>query len=162
MIEKNVNLSYLYYHKGNELSEVQRNLLIMAQEAAHNAYAPYSKFFVGAAILLNDGSVIKGCNQENASYPNGICAERAVLATYGNLDRKTGILKMAITNLSDHKIFSPATPCGFCRQVMAELEIQNTMPIELIIGQLESPTFVFTSFQSLLPLAFTKDLLPKL
>lgn len=163
MKEVHIHIPYLYYTLGKELDEAQQTLLRIAQEASKYANAPYSGFYVGAAILLQDGTIIQGCNQENSSYPCGICAERAVLATYGNLYSKIKIIKMAISSQSEieHKK-SPAAPCGFCRQVMTEFELQNGENIQLILGHLEKVTYVFSSIGSLLPLAFNKEYLLKL
>jgi cytidine deaminase len=157
MRKERLQLEYVHYSLGSELNEVQKQLLLEAQEASSSAYAPYSGFNVGASLLLEDGRILKGCNQENASYPSGICAERSVIASFGNMSPKIKVLKMAISSNSKTSDILPATPCGFCRQVMAEFELQNKQEIELIIGNLNGVTLFFNSLTILLPLAFSKD-----
>lgn len=155
MHEENLNLRYKIFETDSELDDLQLYLLTQASTAALKANAPYSNFFVGAALLLEDKSILTGINQENASYPCGICAERAVLFSYGNQSEKVSILKMAVSIHSNrHSNPTPAAPCGLCRQVMAEFELQNKQNIELILGNKNSKIYVFDSLQSLLPFHF--------
>ncbi len=155
MIEKNISIQYRVHHNDHQLDKLQIQLIESAMQAASLAYAPYSKFQVGAAILLENHNIMTGCNQENASYPCGVCAERAVLYSYGNLATKPAILKMAISLFSNtHPELDSPAPCGLCRQVMAEFEIQNGNNIELLLGNLKDSVNVFSSLRALLPFHF--------
>ncbi len=155
MHQGSLSIQYQIYQKGYELQDLQLKLLLSAEDAASLAYAPYSKFLVGASIQLADGNIIAGCNQENASYPCGICAERAVLFSYGCLKQKYKITRMAIAVLNNHDINQiPPAPCGLCRQVMSEFEMLNQNQIELILGHRDKVTYVFSSLQTLLPFHF--------
>jgi cytidine deaminase len=111
------------YDSVQELPDEIQNLMKLAVEVRKNAYAPYSKFRVGAALLLDNGEIVLGSNQENAAYPSGLCAERVAIFQAGSIYPKAKILKMAITAASDtNKTISPIPPCGSCRQSIAEYE----------------------------------------
>lgn len=128
-----------------------------AKEAAAHAYAPYSKFLVGAAILLDDGTVVTGTNQENAAYPSGMCAERVALYSAVAQHPTAVINKIAIVaKRKTIKETTPATPCGSCRQVMLEFEIKQETPIEVIMQSQEHQWVKAPSVASLLPFSFTK------
>ena len=153
-------ISYESHEKGTYLKQDQFLLLQAAVQAAKNAYAPYSKFYVGAAILMENGKIITGNNQENASYPCGICAERTALYSVNGQYPNTKILKLAVSILNEDTDHSyPPSPCGICRQVMNEFEIQNQAAIELILGHPDRITFVFDSCNSILPFSFNPDFL---
>ena len=116
----------------NELPSEIIGLMQKAVEAREKAYAPYSKFHVGAAILLDNGEIITGSNQENASYPSGLCAERTAAYYAGAKYPKAKMLKMAITAASQkQKTESPIPPCGACRQALAEYEVKQKESIEI-------------------------------
>ncbi|MBI5010591.1 MAG: cytidine deaminase, partial [Bacteroidia bacterium] len=126
-------------------------------EAAANAYAPYSGFRVGAALRLESGKTVKGANVENAAFPSGICAERsAISASVSNYpDDKPYVIAIAAFNeegLTDE----PVTPCGNCRQVIAEEESRTRTRIKLILGG-KKRIYVIESIGSLLPLQFSKN-----
>ena len=143
------------------LSKIELELLIKAEEILKTAYAPYSKFNVGASLLLEDGSYVVGSNQENASFPCGICAERvALFATKAN-NPHLKIKKIAITTKSeDFIIESPVAPCGMCRQVLLEYEEQQKEPIEILLFN-ETKIIKFNQAKDLLPLHFSEDRLKK-
>lgn len=125
-----------------------------AQEAAKKAYAPYSKFRVGAAALLSNGEIISGSNQENAAYPSGLCAERVTLF-YANAkypDEKVTHL-MIVAETDEGTLKTPITPCGACRQVIIEKETVQGSPIEISLAGAET-TYVLKSAQELMPLSF--------
>ncbi len=148
---------YEVFNSIDELNEKDAALLREAREVTKQAYAPYSKFHVGAAALLSNGEVLTGTNQENASYPVGICAERALLSTISSLYPETAINTMAVsyhshTHSSDH----PISPCGMCRQFILEYE-KRLGAIRLILGGQEGKIFIIESANQLLPLAFTSD-----
>jgi len=115
-----------------ELPADIRNLMEQAVAVRINAYAPYSKFRVGTALLLDNGKIVLGSNQENAAYPSGLCAERVAVFQAGSIYPDAKIIKMAITAASDNNTTSaPIPPCGSCRQSIAEYEIKQETPIEI-------------------------------
>lgn len=146
------------YHNIEDLDNESKYLVHKAKEAAHHAYAPYSKFHVGAALILEDGTLVTGANQENASYPLCMCAERVALyhAASAHLDKK--IIKMAVVaHKKGHKELVPASSCGACRQVMAEFELRQQAPIAVIMLGAENEWIKCSSTSTLLPFAFSKD-----
>lgn len=141
-----------------ELDNESKYLVHKAKEAAHHAYAPYSKFHVGAALILEDGTVITGSNQENASYPLCMCAERVALYALTTMHQGKRIMKMAVVaHKKNHKELSAASSCGACRQVMAEFEDRQGKPFEVIMHHTDSQWIKCPSASSLLPYLFTKD-----
>lgn len=127
-----------------------------AKEALSHAYAPYSKFHVAAAVVLEDGSVVTGTNQENAAYPSGMCAERVALYAAISLHPTTTIKKIAVVaRKKNSKELAPATCCGPCRQVMLEFESRQKKPIEVVMLTHEHQWIKTSSVQSLLPYGFT-------
>ena len=134
--------------------------MLKAIEVRKNAYAPYSKFRVGAAILLDNGEVVVGSNQENAAYPSGLCAERVAIFYAGAIYPEAIILKIAITAASDNnKTTSPVPPCGACRQSIAEYEIRQESPIEIYYMGESGSIHQSTSLKNLLPFMFDNKLL---
>ncbi len=130
----------------------------LAQEAANDAYAPYSNFLVGAALVLEDGSMFKGSNQENAAYPSGLCAERtALFALSANHPNKRIKLLAVTARRRDEKQFLPAMPCGACRQVMAEYEHKQKEPIPVLLQAADGKFYRFKNVADLLPFQFTSD-----
>jgi len=131
-----------------------------ASKARQNAYAPYSEFNVGAAILLDNGEIVTGNNQENASYPSGLCAERTAIYYAGAKYPKAKIVKMAITAASQKKqTISPIPPCGACRQAISEYEIKQESPIEIYFMGEIGKVIKSESLANLLPLVFDKSVL---
>ena len=137
-----------------ELDEAQKKVIEAAVYAIDTSYSPYSKFAVGAALLLDDGSIIKGSNQENMAYPSGTCAERAALFTYGSKGLSVKILKLAVfARFHDSESLAFGAPCGGCRQVMLEYELKQKHPFEVIF--LHGNSYVISSSaQALLPYHF--------
>lgn len=137
-------------------SEIQ-SLLLQAIETRKNAYAPYSKFRVGAAILLENGKVVVGSNQENAAYPSGLCAERVAIFQAGAIYPNVKMLTLAITAASDtNPTVSPIPPCGGCRQAIAEYEFKQETPIEIYFMGEKGVIYKSNSITNLLPLSFDK------
>ena len=131
-----------------------------AVEVRKNAYAPYSKFRVGVAILLDNGEIVLGSNQENAAYPSGLCAERVAVFYAGAVYPEAKILKMAITAASDtNQTMAPIPPCGSCRQSMAEYEIKQETPIEIYFMGEIGAIYKSESLKNLLPFMFDKKFL---
>jgi cytidine deaminase len=115
------------------LDEEQKKVIGAAFSAIETSYSPYSKFAVGAALLLDDGSIITGSNQENMAYPSGTCAERTALFTYGSKGISNKIKKLAVfAKFHDSESLAIGAPCGGCRQVMLEYELKQNMPFEVI------------------------------
>lgn len=158
MKESKFEFNYKVYESIDELPEDQQWLLKEAREVTAQAYAPYSHFQVGAIARLDNGETVKGSNQENASFPVGLCAERVLLASISSLFPRTPIDTIAISYKgegvkSDH----PISPCGICRQSLQEFEFRVGHPIKLVLGGLEGPVYVIDSVSKLLPLAFTSE-----
>ena len=141
----------------SELSETDRQLINMAIEGTSRSYAPYSHFHVGAAILLANGKMFIGCNQENAAFPAGICAERSAIFAAGAQYPDQAVLTLAITarNTKGELIDVPASPCGTCRQVIIETETRFKHPVRILLYG-RKRTFVIDSIKQLMPLSFTE------
>ncbi len=141
----------------NDLSRQDQALASAAQLALARAYAPYSKFHVGASILLKSGLIIEGNNQENIAYPSGLCAERVALFYAGANHPNDPILKICIAAEGD---LMPEggilSPCGSCRQVMLESESRQQEPIEVLLIQRTGEILILDSVQNLLPFGFSK------
>jgi cytidine deaminase len=137
-----------------------QNLMKEAIVVRKKAYAPYSKFKVGTALLLDNGSIILGSNQENAAYPSGLCAERVAIFQAGAIYPDAKILKMAITAASDdNPTTEPIPPCGACRQSIAEYEIKQDTPIEIYFMGEIGAIYKSDSLKNLLPFMFDKKFL---
>lgn len=136
------------------------NLMEQAIAIRKKAYAPYSQFRVGAAILLDNGKIVLGSNQENAAYPSGLCAERVAIFQAGAIYPDAKILKIAITAASDNnKTTTPIPPCGSCRQSIAEYEIKQDTPIEIYFMGETGAIYKSASLKNLLPFMFDKKFL---
>ncbi|MBL0735718.1 cytidine deaminase [Flavobacterium sp. GN10] len=160
MKEINITTSFTIFDNLNELPAEIQELMNQAIEVRKKAYAPYSKFKVGAALLLDNGKVILGSNQENAAYPSGLCAERTAIFYAGSTYPEAKILKMAITAASDtNQTTAPIPPCGSCRQSIAEYEIKQDTPIEIYFMGEIGEVYKSSSLKNLLPLMFDKKFL---
>lgn len=137
----------------DELDDVSRNLYHTAQTAAQKAYAPYSHFQVGAALLLDNGELISGSNQENASYPAGCCAERTALFYAGAHYPDNAVSRLAIVAFNPQGQVEQISPCGICRQVLLETEQRQGTPISVWLFGSEA-VYCFPSAASLLPMGF--------
>ncbi len=144
------------YADAGELGPADSLLLNLAKEATGNAYAPYSGFRVGAAVRLANGETLTGSNQENASFPAGICAERVVLSAASALYPGTSVTDMAVSFYHEGgNNAKPISPCGICRQTITEYELRFASPIRLILGGNSGEVFILNRAADLLPLAFT-------
>ena len=158
MKESKFEFSYEVYNDSSELNEQDAWLLTEARQVTEQAYAPYSNFHVGAVAMLENGEVVAGTNQENASYPVGICAERVLLGSVATLHPNVPVKTIAISyNSEEVESDHPISPCGMCRQALLEYETRTKSPIRLILGGQEGKIFVIQSSKSLLPFAFTSD-----
>lgn len=148
------------YESINQMPDDVRDLMNQAIDIRKKAYAPYSNFQVGAAILLANGEIVLGSNQENAAYPSGLCAERVAIFQAGALYPNIEIKKIAISATSMHKpVLSPIPPCGACRQSIAEYEFKQDKPIEIYFMGESGEVYASNSLQNLLPLSFDKKFL---
>lgn len=155
MKKTSYEFNFEIYDSSNELPESDKLLIEEARKVTENAYAPYSKFLVGAVALLNNGEKVSGTNQENASFPVGICAERSLLATAATLFTQVPIKTMAIAyhNLNGESS-EPVSPCGMCRQYISEYEERMKQPIRLLLSGMKGRVFVLEKAGQLLPLSF--------
>lgn len=148
------------YDNVDELPSDIIELMDQAVIARRNSYSPYSKFSVGAAILLDNNEIVLGSNQENASYPSGLCAERTAIFYAGSQYPNAKILKMAIIAGSKiHQTITPIPPCGACRQAIAEYEVKQDAPIEIYFMGETGKVVYSHSLENLLPLMFDKSVL---
>ena len=148
------------YDSSEELPQDVQDLMDRAIEARDMAYAPYSKFKVGAAVLLDNGEIIAGSNQENASYPSGLCAERTAIFYAGAKYPEAKFLKIALSAKSlNHRVISPIPPCGSCRQAIAEYEVKQETPIEIFFMGETGKVVKSHSLKELLPLIFDNSYL---
>jgi cytidine deaminase len=155
-----ISTQFSAFESVQELPNEVQNLMSQAVEVRKNAYAPYSKFRVGAALLLDNGKIVLGSNQENAAYPSGLCAERVAVFHAGSNYPEAKILKMAITAASDtNQTTGPIPPCGSCRQSIAEYEIKQNAPIEIYFMGEIGAIYKSASLKNLLPLMFDKKFL---
>lgn len=154
MTNKEIKITYSEYSSIDELSAQDRLVAEAAINATASSYAPYSGFNVGAAVMLEDGEIITGSNQENAAYPSGLCAERTAMFYAGAHRPDKAMLKIAIAGGQNGVLCSnPATPCGACRQVMAQYQTKGGRPMEVILVGGER-IWKFSKVDDILPLIF--------
>ena len=154
MTNKEIKIAYQEFQSLDELEAKDKELAQAAVEATELAYAPYSKFNVGAAVLFEDGVIIKGSNQENAAYPSGLCAERTALF-YASASRPDKAMTAIAIAAAQNGVLcqTPATPCGACRQVMAQYQLKSGLPMMvLLVGA--HKIWKFEKVDDLLPLIF--------
>ena len=157
---KTIDHSFTYesYASAAGLGAADAGLLAEARKITGNAYAPYSRFRVGAAARLQNGIILTGTNQENASFPAGLCAERVLLSAAVSAYPGVPVESIAVSYSSDLQASDhPVTPCGICRQSLQETEQRFHQPIRLILAGQEGPVWVFPRASMLLPLAFTAE-----
>ena len=161
MQEKKIELSFTSANL-SELSAQEQQLVANAKAAFKTAYAPYSGFLVGASVLLENGEVINGSNQENVAYPSGLCAERVALFYAGAKFPDVKINTVAISVLSKNfEVKDVISPCGACRQVMAEYEDKQHKPIKVILHSPTDEVLIANKVEDLLPFMFKSPLLKK-
>ena len=157
MEKHNYSIQYSIYKQRSDLPEVWFNLLQLAAKSIASSYAPYSNFNVGAAVLLENGSVVCGSNQENAAYPLGLCAERVALFAASSQFPGVKVNAIAITaHTNAFVIENPISPCGACRQVMTEYENLHNQDITVIVSGEVGAVQVFENAASLLPFSFNQ------
>ncbi len=160
MKEINITATFTIFDHIDELPSEVRELMQVAVDARKNAYAPYSKFRVGAALKLANNEVVIGSNQENAAYPSGLCAERVAIFQAGAAYPNETIKMIAISAASDTSdTNSPIPPCGGCRQAIAEYEFRQNEAIEIYFMGASGSIFKSNSLRDLLPVSFDKNFL---
>ncbi|MGH2667242.1 cytidine deaminase [Flavobacterium sp.] len=160
MKEVNINTQLFVFESLDALSSDVQSLMLKAIEIRKKAYAPYSKFRVGAALLLDNGEIVLGSNQENAAYPSGLCAERVAIFYAGANFPDAKIIKIAISATSDlNPNTTPIPPCGACRQSIAEYEFKQEKPIEMFFMGESGMIYKSASLKNLLPFTFDKNFL---
>ena len=160
MKEVKIEATLKVYEDISELPDDIQQLMQKAIRSRENAYAPYSKFKVGAAILLDNNEVVIGSNQENASYPSGLCAERTAIYFAGAQHPDQKIVRMAISAGSKiHPTITPIPPCGACRQAISEYENKQNLPIEIYVMGETGKVVKSDSLANLLPLGFDRSVL---
>lgn len=152
MSQKKLEIPYFEVDNKN-LSEEDQNLITHAKQAALRSYSPYSKFSVGAAALLDNGKIVAGSNQENAAYPSGTCAERTTLFYANSTYPDSKVLSLAIIAIQNGKVVDRISPCGACRQVMAEVSYRYNHNFKVILGGAQK-TIIINNNKYLLPLTF--------
>ena len=155
-----IESTFEVYDTIEELATPIQSLIQKAAEARKKAYAPYSEFLVGAALELENGEIISGNNQENASYPSGLCAERTAVYYAGAEFPNQKILRMAIVAGSTiNPTTKPIPPCGACRQALSEYEVKQNTPMELYFMGTSGQIAVSKSVENTLPWVFDKTVL---
>ena len=160
MEKKELLIAYTEWESINDLPEHDALLLKEARAQTVHAYAPYSRFRVGAVARMESGDIVRGSNQENASYPNGLCAERTAIFYAGAQFPNVKIKKMAISARSlTHSMVTPVPPCGACRQVIAEYELKQEEPIDIYFMGESGKVVRSASLKNILPLIFDSSYL---
>ena len=159
-IQKKISFNITIYDSAEELNEGDKVLMDAAVNARKKAYAPYSNFFVGASVLLENDEMLEGNNQENASYPSGLCAERVAIFYAGANFPGIKIKAIAISAASSgYEVSTPAAPCGNCRQAISEYEYKQQTPIKILLMGETGNVIECDSIAELLPLGFNSSYL---
>jgi len=154
MTEREIHITYQEYKSIEELSPEDRELAAEAIKAMEGAYAPYSHFHVGAAVRMSNGQIVRGANQENAAFPSGLCAERTAMFAAGARYPDKDMLSIALAGGVMGRLGSqPATPCGACRQVMAQYQAKSGKPMSVIMISADK-VWKFEKVDDILPLIF--------
>ena len=154
MTDRRITIDYIEYSAVGEMEPGDRELVAAALEAREGSYSPYSKFRVGAALRLADGTIVKGANQENVAYPSGLCAERTAMFWAGANRPGVAFDTLAIVGGNGEEVCEmPAAPCGACRQVMAEYQRLYQRPLKIILIGTHA-IYKFSKVDDILPLIF--------
>ena len=154
MTEQKINISYQEFASLDELNAEDRELAHAAIEGMQGSYAPYSHFNVGAAVRMTNGQIVRGANQENAAFPSGLCAERtAMFAASAKYPDKEMVSIALAGGVYGRITDEPATPCGACRQVMAQYQMRSGQPMHIIIGS-AGKIQVFDGVEMIMPFIF--------
>jgi len=158
---KNIQFSASFeeYSDKEDLEASDKELMDMAMEARDRSYSPYSQFSVGAAVLLENGKIVTGNNQENAAYPSGMCAERVAIWTASAMYPGIRVLKLLLSGKSKLRLVeTPVSPCGACRQVLSEYESKQDSKIEIYFTGETGKVIKTKSVRDLLPFSFDGSL----
>lgn len=162
MIKKDLSFHIFEVENISELNDREQELVRLSRKMTEKAYAPYSEFFVGAAVLLENGEIITGSNQENGAYPSGLCAERvavfAASAMFPGVSMKIIAVSAKTARL---EMAEPVSPCGACRQVLLEYEILQKTPIRVLLSKEDGKVIILEKVNDLLPLSFSGNGLKK-
>ena len=154
METRRIEINYTEYTNKSEMPAEEAALLARAEEMTASSYAPYSNFHVGAAVLMSNGEVFGGSNQENAAFPSGLCAERTAIYYASAQCPDEAVVAVAIAaEYKGEPTEEVPSPCGACRQAMAQYETKSGRPIKVILGSRDR-VLVFSSVADLLPLSF--------
>ena len=154
MTDRHISIDFIEYSSFDEMEPLDKELVEKAIDALRGSYSPYSRFKVGAALRLEDGTIVKGSNQENNAYPAGLCAERTAMFAAGANYPGVAFDTIAIVAFHEGRILAdPATPCGVCRQVIAEYQTKGGKPLKVILAGAEK-SYKFSKVDDLLPLIF--------
>ncbi len=160
--EKTLTIHFTEFDTPDDLSLAEQELIESATKATDTSYAPYSQFKVGAAVLLENGEIIMGSNQENTAYPSGLCAERVAVFTAKANFPELKIKAVAVTaKTKNFSVDTPITPCGACRQVIAETEKRQHSKIKILMKGQKGPVLSVEGIENLLPLMFHEEKLKK-
>ena len=161
MKDRQIVIAFKEFDHNDPIDQELSNLIKKAKEACTTSYSPYSEFSVGAAVLLDNGTVVQGANQENAAYPSGLCAERVAVFYANSAFPENKIIAVAISAKSNNEFTNdPIPPCGACRQVLLESENRNGQNIKLILSG-KKKSVMIESVSNLLPISFNQDFLKK-
>jgi len=158
-----MSIEYIEVDDASQLSDQEHQLVNTARQMTSHAYAPYSEFFVGAAVLLQNGEIVTGSNQENGAYPSGLCAER--VAVFAASAKFPGVkMKTIAISAKTHRyqLCEPVSPCGACRQSLLEYENIQKSPLRILLSTDNGKIIVVDQVRDLLPLSFTGDGLKKI
>ena len=162
MKKRELKITYAEFDSESELHESDQELIKKARAASLLAYAPYSNFYVGAALLLKNGLTVTGNNQENVAYPSGLCAERVAIYAAGANYPGEAIDTIAITcKAKDFEVTEPLSPCGACRQAIAEYENRYGSKIRILLAGEKGKVRMVESVSDLLPFMFKEEKLKK-
>jgi len=158
MKQTSIHIPVQIYSDFNTLEAPDAALFEFARKATADAYAPYSKFRVGVAARLENGQIITGSNQENASFPAGICAERVTLSAASAVYPGVAVTELALTYINESGNSNhPISPCGICRQTLTEYEQRFGQSIRLILGGFSGEIYIISRATDLLPFAFSSQ-----
>lgn len=159
-MEKEINIKFDVIANKDALNDIEKTLYDKAFEVRQNAYAQYSDFWVGCALLLENGEIITGSNQENAAYPSGLCAERTTIFWTSANFPNVKIKKLFVVGAPKDAVKSiPIPPCGACRQSILEYEAKQSEPIEIFFASLDGEIYKTRSIRDLLPFSFDSSYL---
>lgn len=162
MKKQKITLRYLEVEDIRDLPDDEQILVKAAREMTGKAYAPYSSFYVGAAILLRNGEIVRGSNQENGAYPSGLCAERVAAFAASSMFPGVAMTKIAVSaNSPAFTLEAPVSPCGACRQVLLEYEASQKLPLKMLLSKEDGKIIIVEKIRDMLPFSFIGSELKK-